>query len=191
MPRVILRTLVLGLLALGFAACSGPSASFDPDGPCTADWRAPGSYPDLEAQIPTAYRGEPPDVLDSGRNCSDEALGTLATAFEEVRFAGGTWTFGAERGLVLAVFTAPGLTAEQVGEFYAASARDAPRVEILGESQLTIAGRPAFRMDARRVERLQTVVVWPAADPDVVNVVVTNDLPDARIQDAIGAFGRG
>jgi hypothetical protein len=33
------------------------------------------------------------------------------------------------------------------------------------------------------------VVVWPSTKPDVVNVVITNDLPDARIQDAIDAFG--
>ena len=33
------------------------------------------------------------------------------------------------------------------------------------------------------------MVVWPAAASDVVNVVITNDLPDARIQDAIDAFG--
>jgi len=33
------------------------------------------------------------------------------------------------------------------------------------------------------------VVVWPAADADTVNVVITNDLPDARIQDAIDAYG--
>jgi hypothetical protein len=36
---------------------------------------------------------------------------------------------------------------------------------------------------------MQTVVVWPAAEPDTVDVVITNDLPDARIQDALDAFG--
>jgi hypothetical protein len=35
------------------------------------------------------------------------------------------------------------------------------------------------------------VVVWPADDPDVVNVVITNELPEARIQEAIEAFGDG
>lgn len=185
------RTFVLGLLALGFAACSGPTASFDPAGPCTADGRAPGAYPELEARIPATYRGEPPDVLDSGRNCSDEALGTLATAIDEVRFAGGTWTFGGTRALVLAVFSAPGLDAELLRDFYTASARDTPRVEIVGESEVTIAGRDGYRLDARRVDLLETVIVWPSADGDVVNVVLTTDLPDARIQDAIDAFGRG
>ena len=53
----------------------------------------------------------------------------------------------------------------------------------------TIAGRAGHRLDTKTGERVQTVVVWPAAASDVVNVVITNDLPDARIQDAIDAFG--
>ena len=52
-----------------------------------------------------------------------------------------------------------------------------------------IAGRSGHRLDTKTGERVQTVVVWPAAASDVVNVVITNDLPDARIQDAIDAFG--
>jgi hypothetical protein len=32
------------------------------------------------------------------------------------------------------------------------------------------------------------VVVWPSATSDVVNVVITNDLPDPKIQSAIDAF---
>jgi hypothetical protein len=128
-------------------------------------------------------------LRDSGRNCSDEALGTMAESFDEVRFAGGTWSFGGERALVLAVFAAPGLDAEQVRRFYVASATDTPRIEILDESEVTVAARRGYRLDTKRVERLQTVVVWPAAEPDVVNVVITNDLPEARIQEAIETFG--
>jgi hypothetical protein len=33
------------------------------------------------------------------------------------------------------------------------------------------------------------VVTWPSADPDVVNVVITNDLPDPKIDAAVDAFG--
>ena len=117
-------------------------------------------------------------------------MGLLAErGYDEVRFAGARWNFGAERLVVLAVFSAPGLDAADVADFYADSARAEPRVEILAETEPTIAGRPGRRLDAKRVERLQTVVVWPTSDPDVVNVVVTNDLPDDRIAEAIEAFG--
>ena len=76
-----------------------------------------------------------------------------------------------------------------MADFYAASARAASRTEVLAESTPTLAGRPGHRLDTQTGERLQTVVVWPAAEPDLVNVVITNDLPDARIAEAIAAFG--
>ena len=54
---------------------------------------------------------------------------------------------------------------------------------------MTLAGRPGRRLDTKTGTRLQTVIVWPAATPDRVNVVITNDLPDARIAEAVDAFG--
>ncbi|MDF2735522.1 MAG: hypothetical protein K0S97_2145, partial [Chloroflexota bacterium] len=53
----------------------------------------------------------------------------------------------------------------------------------------TLAGRQVHRIDTETGPRQQTVVVWPAAEADVVNVVITNDLPDPKIEAAIAAFG--
>ena len=173
------------------AACTGAApASFDPSGVCSGDGAAPGAYAEIESRIPTAYEGRAPNTLDSGRNCTAENLGVLADdGFEEIRFAGGTWDFGGERAAVLVVFSAPGLTADAIAEFYATSARGANRTQITGESTPTLAGRPGRRIDTLTGSRTQTVVVWPAADPDLVNVVITNDLPDPKIQAAVDAFG--
>ena len=178
-------------VALSAAACSGgPPPSFDPTGDCTTDGSAPGAYPDLEALVPTKYQGVAPGTLDSGRNCTVTNLGSLSRlGIKEVRFAGGTWSFGAERAAVLAVFRTHGLTADYLATFYNESARVAARTKILGASDPMIAGRQGHRLDTMTGERLQTVVVWPSAEPDVINVVISNDLPDARIQDAIDAFG--
>lgn len=188
-----LRTLlsvVLGF-ALGLAACTGATpASFDPSGPCITDGSAPGAYPELEARVPTTYEDRAPDTLDSGRNCSSENLGTLADeGFEEIRFAGGTWAFGAERAAVLVVFSAPDLDADAIADFYTTSARAANRTRITGESTPTLADRPGRRLDTTTGSRTQTVVVWPAAEPDLVNVVISNDLPDPKILAAVDAFG--
>ena len=54
-----------------------------------------------------------------------------------------------------------------------------------------IAGRPGYRLDTATGDRVQTVVAWPSTDDDVVNVVITNDLPDPKIQAAVDAFGGG
>jgi len=192
MPRIDhLRVLALVAVVLAFVAgCVGaPVPSFDPTGVCSADGRAPGAYPDLEALVPARYQGIPPKTLDSGRNCTATNLGSLASlGISEVRFAGGTWTFGAERAAVLAVFRTKGLDAEALASFYAQSAEAAPRTEIVARSAPMIAGRPGRRLDTKTGVRVQTVVTWPAASDDVVNVVITNDLPDARIQDAIDAY---
>lgn len=188
--RLAAASAILGLIAV---ACAGPeAASFDPAGACLTDGRFPGAYPELEALVPARYEGRGPDTLDSGRHCSPENLGVLADAgIDEVRFAGGTWDFGGDRAAALVVFRGDGLTASLVADFYATSARAADRTAVTGESTPTLAGRPGHRLDTTTGRRLQTVVTWPAAAPDTVNVVISNDLPDPKIQAAVDAFGEG
>jgi hypothetical protein len=189
--RLLLAAAGLALAVIG--GCSAePAASFDVAAGCPVEGQAPGAYPDLEARVPTAYEGRGPDRLDSGRHCDPASLGSLAAAgFEEVRFAGGTWDLGGYRAAALVVFEASDLTADDVAAFYATSARSANRTQITAESTPAIAGRPGHRLDTTTGDRLQTVVTWPSPDDGVVNVVITNDLPDPKIQAAIDAFGGG
>ncbi len=186
-PAVFLALLLVALVA----GCATPAApSFDPTAACVEDGSAPGAYPDLEAMVPATFEAKGPETLDSGRKCTTDGLGTLAQAgFDEVRFAGGTWGFGAIRAAALVVFSAPGLTADDVADFYRASAQTANRTRITAESTPTVAGRPGHRLDTATGDRQQTVMVWPAATPDVVNIVLTNDLPDPKIDAAVEAFG--
>jgi len=189
--RVSARALIaLASLAVFVAACGGGApASFDVAAGCPVEGRVAGAYPDLEKRIPTSYEGRAPDTLDSGRHCDPDSLGSLAKAgFDEVRFAGGTWDFGGERAAALVVFEAPGLTANQIADFYGTSAQGANRTTITGVSTPEIFGRSGYRLNTMTGDRVQTVVVWPSATSDVVNVVITNDLPDPKIQSAIDAF---
>lgn len=193
MPRLVrlcAPVLFALLVILVAGACSGSAAtSFDPIGDCTVDGSAPGAYPELETLVPARYMDQAPDLLDSGRNCTAANLGSLVEkGIEEVRFAGGTWTFGAERAAVLAVFTAPGLRAEDLADTYLDSARTANRTKILSATTPTIEGRAGRRLDTKTGPRLQTVLIWPALTADQVNVVISNDLPDARLDDAVAAF---
>jgi hypothetical protein len=186
--RVAQATLAVALVA----GCGGGSAQgpFDVAAGCPAEGRAAGAYPDLEARIPKTYEGRGPDSLDSGRHCDSASLGSLAAAgFDEVRFAGGTWDLGGYRAAALVVFEAPGLTAQQVAEFYGTSAQSANRTQVTAGSTPAIAGRSGYRLDTETGDRLQTVVTWPSEDEGVVNVVITNDLPDPKIDAAVEAFG--
>lgn len=184
------RFIALAAAAVLIVACSGEvGPSFDPTGPCTADGSAPGAYPDLEALVPDAYEDRGPDLLDSGRNCTDANLGTLAGhGIDEVRFAGGTWDFGSDIAVVLAVFAADGLTVEALTEWWETSARESPRTQVTGTSTVDVAGVTARRIDTKTGERLQTVVVWPGDEPSHVNVVLSHNVPDPKIEAAVRAF---
>ena len=162
---------VLGIVALVASACGG--ARFDPRGPCTADGRAPGAYPELERRIPDRFDDSAPAVLDSGRSCTATALGTLAGhRVGELHFAGGQWRLGDRSGVTMAVLSSPtGLDAGWVGEFYESSARVARHTENVSAGETRIGDVDAFRIETLNDETsFQTVVVW--AGKDVVNVVI-------------------
>lgn len=181
-------SLALAVVVAGCAAAEAP-ASFDPAADCTIDQRLPGAYPALEALVPATLFGERPDSLDSGRNCTEKNLGTLASyGIEEVRFAGGLWERSTTSGITLAVFTGDGLTAERLGEWYEATARTARRTAGIRPSRPTIDGRQAYRLDLLVDERPQAVITWPSADGSHVQVVIGAGVPATEIDAAIATF---
>jgi hypothetical protein len=186
---------VAGLLVALLAACGGaaaPLVSFDPTGPCSADGRFPGAYPSLEARLPTTFQGRPPDTIDSGRNCSGTELATLAGhGIREMRYAGATWFLSGNAGITLAVFSADGLTAEWIGEWYEATARAARNTRQIDPTRPQVAGRQAYRLDTINGESVQTVIDWAAPSGDAVYVVIAADAPVAIIDAATAAFPTG
>ena len=82
--------------------------------PCPG--RLPGSRGARPGELPWVRR---PRRSIPDRNCSHGNLGALAIPGDPGGpFAGGTWTFGAERAAVLAVFRTAGLTADALATFY-------------------------------------------------------------------------
>jgi hypothetical protein len=192
-----LTTVILAGLALALtvAACGGGTAvtSFDPASACDTDGRFPGAYPELEAHLPTAFEGKAPDTVDSGRSCTDAALGTLAGAgVDGVRFAGATWALGGTSGVTVAVFEGDGLDPAKLLTFYEDGARNARRTEKLQVSDTTVGGAEAKRLDVLGSDGTgQTVVTWPADEPGRVNVLLAADVGDARVAEALEALGSG
>jgi hypothetical protein len=178
------------LVGLVFGACSAsPAATFNPSGPCVVDGRLPGAYPDLELRIPKSLDGRGADQLDSGRNCSAANLGTLAGhGVSQVTFAGGVWTDSSTQGITLAVFTAPGLQAAWLGEWFEASARAAKDTQDFVPTRLQIAGRDAYRLDLLNGDVHQSVIVWLSPSADVVQVVIASGVTEERITAGIAAF---
>ncbi len=182
---------LLALLAI-VASCGGTAGtSFDPQAPCPAEGKQPGAYPDLEALVPTALDGAPPVLVDSGRNCSEANLGTLAShGITEVRFAGGTWEIGQRSGVTIAVFRAPGLTTARLAEFYESSAREARKTEEVTLADFMIFHPEGGRVSGRRLDTLndesfQTVVVLDGEEAGTVRaVLVASDVRETGTRDA-------
>jgi hypothetical protein len=188
---------VAAAILLVVAACG--SASFDPSGPCTADGRAAGAYPELEKLVPRTLDGTSADRVDSGRNCTAGSLSTLVDhGISELRFAGATWSSGPNGGTSIAVFDAPKLQADWVHEFYVAGANSARDAESVAESQPTVNGHPAYRVDALNGESYQTVIDWQDGHrvrvvlvASFIREVATKAQHEARVQAALKAATGG
>jgi hypothetical protein len=186
------------LLAMLVAGCGTGQASFDPSGPCDADGRARGAYPELEAKLPPSLGGVGPEsgvgsatadllptTVDSGRTCTESGLGPLwAHGVRELRYAGATWDHGGGDAIVSAYFTTPTgqppLEPDWMEAFYEAGARASSKTENLVFSQPVI--EPAgivWRLDTLNDLSFQTVVVWPAAGGVRVLIAATRVGPDA------------
>lgn len=170
--------------ALLVAACgSGPTASFDPTGPCGIDGRAAGAYPDLEARLPATFEEAVPGSVDSGRHCSEGALGSLIVHdVTSVQFAGATWDLGGGNGISSAIFRLPtgSLPADWIAEFYDIGARTAKRTENIETSRPTMPGPgEVFRLDTLNDLSLQSVVAWQDGPLVRVVLVATAVAPDA------------
>ena len=192
--------MAVAILLVGALASGCGQGTFDPSGPCTADGRAAGAFPELEALVPPEFRGRAPDRVDSGRNCTTTALATLALHnVSELRFAGGIWDLGSSSGVTLAVFDAPrdeaGLEAAWMAEFFEAGARTARRVESVDARSIVLPdGEAASQIDALNGESYQTVVVWPDGDrvrvalvASFIREVSTKEAHEAVVTEAIAA----
>ena len=189
----VTAALVAGLaIALAVAACGRetPVASFDPASACATDGRFAGAYPELEALLPTAYEGKAPETVDSGRSCTDAALGTLAGAgVDGVRFAGATWALGGTSGVTVAVFEGDGLDASKLLTFYEAGAeRPAGPRSSRCPTRPSAAPMPSDSTSSARTAPARRSSPGRRTSGRV-RVLLAADIGDARVAEALEALG--
>jgi hypothetical protein len=188
---------VLVAAATLLAACS---SDFDPSSPCTSDGRKAGAYPQLEARIPTAFRGGPPTTLDSGRICSTDGLATLkGHGIDELHYAGGVWNTGSQSGVSLATFANAGdapLQADWVAEFYQTTADTGKNVDSVEAGTYPVAsGIAGHKVDVLNNESYQSIVVWDrdgrieiALIADFIRDIQTKAAHEAVVREAVDAW---
>jgi hypothetical protein len=198
--RAIAPLVVLLALVAVVAACSG--ATFDPALPCSQqgeDGQEPGAYPDLEALVPREYAGQPPGRIDSGRTCSADGLGTMAShGIKELRFAGSTWSTGSEGGVTLATFDSvdgPELEPGWLAEFYETTAKSGRNVQSVDSYANEVDGLNGQRIDVLNNESYQSVVIWKQDDrvvaaviADSIREIQTKEAHDRNVQLAVSAL---
>jgi len=150
------------------------AGTFSPSGPCLADGRAPGTYPELEAKVPRSLDSRAPTTVDSGRKCSDSALGSLTShGVTDLRFAGAVWSGGSDAGTSIAVLALPTgmLPIAWAEEFYGFGAVTGKKTDNIATSRPSFdrVGE-TFRIDALNDLSFQSVVVWQ--DGPLVRVVI-------------------
>ena len=199
--RAVTAIRSIGAVVLVAILVAGCRTSFDPTGPCTANGSAPGGYPDLEAALPALYKGAGPKERDSGRACTADGLGTLAShGVKEMRFAGATWSTGTQSGLSLAIFvdpTGPALTRDWMTEFYETGARAGKNVTSVETTDYPVGSQvTGRRIDVLNDESYQSVVVWERNGQIAVALVAnftreiqTREAHDVIVRAAVDAFG--
>jgi hypothetical protein len=166
--RLVLIGALVGILG-GCAASASPAP-----GACV-DTRAPGTNRSLEARLPARLGDATPTTVDSGANCSADALTTLqAHGVTELDFAGATWDAGngvATSIAVLALPAAAPLPVAWVEEFYEVGARSGKKTDNVAVTRPTFPGvGTVYRLDALNDLSFQSVVVWP--DGPIVRVAI-------------------
>ena len=190
--RLARPNLAIASLVLVAAACGGPASTSSPNASaagaadCTADHRAAGALPELEALLPLGMIERSPDSVDSGLNCTSAALGSyVGHGVRELRFAGATWDQGNGDATVAAILATrpvgqPALETAWVEEFYTAGAVAGRHTGDVKTSRPAMRGAgQVFRLEAINNLSLQTVVVWPAAPYTRVVIVATTVEPGA------------
>jgi hypothetical protein len=183
-PRRLLAAVVL--LPLLTACSAGAGASFDPASACSTDGQREGAYPELESALPRTFDDAAPVRRDSGRNCTDTALGTLVEhGIEELRFAGALWETGRRSGVTVAIFRAPGLTAEQLTEFYLTGAREARKTTDVKLRGIKVDGVRGNRVDTLNDESFQSILVFDDDEADTVRaVLIASDVREIETREA-------
>jgi hypothetical protein len=178
-PNRRVAAVVALLVALVLGACGSSQVPSGPLGPCGADKAdaiSIGGFPELEAVLPTSLGRAAPNIVNSGRSCTDKALGSLVThGIHELRYAGATWTQGPADATVVAVLATPSdqplLDEAWVEEFYTAGAVAGTKTDNVTTTRpvLDPVGQ-VFRIDALNDLSLQTVVTWN--DHGLIHVVI-------------------
>jgi hypothetical protein len=187
-----MRTLLAALLLVVAAGACAPAAPPDGSLPCneTIDQqRAVGFDTALEAALPVAGWDATPVTVDSGRECSQLRLGPLwGAGIRELRSAGAIFELPDKTGYSLVIYSATGLTLDNLAYAFERGARGGRKTQGLKIANIEVGDWPGKQFTLLNGDHRQVITLFDAGEPDRVRGLLTSDISNTLIADRLAAY---
>jgi hypothetical protein len=187
-----MRTLLAALLLVVAAGACAPAAPPDGSLPCneTIDQqRAVGFDTALEAALPVAGWDATPVTVDSGRECSQLRLGPLwGAGIRELRSAGAIFELPDKTGYSLVIYSATGLTLDNLAYAFERGARGGRKTQGLKIANIKVGDWLGKQFTLLNGDHRQVITLFDAGEPDRVRGLLTSDISNTLIADRLAAY---
>jgi len=186
--RTLLATLLLAVVVGGCAPTTPPDGSL----PCNEaidQQRAVGFDIVLEAALPVVGWDATPVTVDSGRECSQARLGPLwGAGIRELRSAGAIFELPDKTGYSLVVYSAAGLTLDNLAYAFERGARGGRKTQGLSIVDIKVGTWPAKQFTLINGDHRQVITLFDTGEADRVRALLTSDVSNALIADRLAAY---
>jgi len=186
--RTLLATLLLAVVVGGCAPTTPPDGSL----PCneTIDQqRAVGFDIVLEAALPVAGWDATPVTVDSGRECSQARLGPLwGAGIRELRSAGAIFELPDKTGYSLVIYSATGLTLDNLAYAFERGARGGRKTQGLTIVDIKVGTWPAKQFTLINGDHRQVITLFDTGEADRVRALLASDISNTLIADRLATY---
>jgi len=187
-----MRTMLAALLLAVAAGACAPAAPPDGSLPCNEmidQQRAAGFDTVLEAALPVAGWDATPVTVDSGRECSQLRLGPLwGAGIRELRSAGAIFELPDKTGYSLVVYSASGLTLDNLAYAFERGARGGRKTQGLTIVDIQVGSWPGKQFTLINGDHRQVITLFDTGEADRVRGLLTSDISNALIADRLAAY---
>jgi hypothetical protein len=187
-----MRTLLAALLLAVAAGACAPAAPPDGSLPCNEkidQQRAAGFDTALEAALPVAGWDATPVTVDSGRECSQLRLGPLwGAGIRELRSAGAIFELPDKTGYSLVIYSATGLTLDNLAYAFERGARGGRKTQGLKIANIKVGDWLGKQFTLLNGDHRQVITLFDAGEPDRVRGLLTSDISNTLIADRLAAY---
>lgn len=187
-----MRLMFAALLLVVAAGACAPATPPDGSLPCNEkidQQRAAGFDTVLEGALPLVGWDATPVTVDSGRECSQLRLGPLwGAGIRELRSAGAIFELPDKTGYSLVVYSATGLTLENLTYAFERGARGGRKTQGLTIVDIKVGDWPGKQFTLLNGDHRQVITLFDTGEADRVRALLASDISNALIADRLAAY---